>query len=59
MKLTKKRKEFMCRTLAKNHALGALLDFENTDNAEFLDCYGVTKKFATDALASLVEFLGK
>ena len=54
MRITKKRREFLYNQLSKDHALGALVDLE-CPNDEFLDCYGVTKKEAAEALKALVE----
>ena len=54
MRITKKRKEFLYAQLAKDHALGALVDLDCPDH-EFVECYGVSKKEASEALKALVE----
>jgi len=56
MRLTKKRKEFMRSMLSKSHALVSLVDMDCPDQ-EFKECYGVTKKFASEALQAVVESL--
>ena len=56
LRMTKKRKDFLTAQLSKSHALGSLVDLECPDS-EFKECYGVTKKEASEALQAVLDSL--